>query len=666
MSESYWTDKVALTYRELEEELVEIIIKRLKVGTNNKKDITQWQFEKLQDLGLINQQTIKKIAEASKRTEKEVSEAFRVGPDEVIQQVDRASQQPRKVPSTNTDQIIKGYAKQARMQLNLTNEKMGLWTYDSGDTIQKYRGIIERTASFVNTGIHTLEQAVERASHEILTEGLKTTMRDKKGRKIPVDSYVRTVMKTNLAQTYDEVRKEHMEEYGMHHVVVGSLVGAREACSKIQGQVVDLRPMEEIPEGSEYKSIYDPYWEAHYKEAGGHHGVNCRHPHFPFIPGVNTNNQPQYDEALNEQVAKDQQKQRSLERQIREYKKHLKIAQEFGNQKDIDRYTKLISGRQKALREHLDGHKYLSRDYARERAFDFSSSPPKDIVKPVIPEVVPEPVIVEVKPSPRTYENVIKNADERLEDILFNEGLVSMDVNDEFRKEMLNLIDKNHLGAKVPDLDILDSILDTHFKNQFETGTSGGINDPGKRKDITSKLFGLSNNEVNALAPREFEKYGYLISNDLKDELIGFNATSHYGDVVVTFKKETMNHRTTFTLGDSLNQTSGDVVGVPITDPSIAAHSKSSLKMAADPDTLIGRMNEDIVDNVNDPGQAMHLSGFEYAELQFHGEITANDIEKVAFSQNTMDTIHGADRVAEIVAKLKSLNIEVEIIGGQY
>ncbi len=403
MSESYWTDRVALVYRELEEELIEIIIKRLKVGTNNKKDITQWQFEKLQDLGLINIQTIQKVVQATGQAEEVVEEAFRIGPDTVISQVDRASQQPRKVPKTNIDQIIKGYAKQAKTQLNMTGESVGLWTYGSEDSVQKYRRVIERTASFVNTGIHTLEQAVERASHEILTEGLKTTMRDKHRRNISLDSYVRTVMKTNLARTYDEVRKEHMEDYGMHHVVVGSLVGAREACSKIQGQVVDLRPMEEIPEGSEYKSIYDPYWEAHYKEAGGHHGINCRHPHFPFIPGVNTNNQPQYDEELNEQVAKDQQRQRSLERQIREYKKHLKIAQEFGNQKDIDRYTKLISGRQKALRDHLDGHKYLSRDYNRERAFDFSSSPPKDIIKPEIPkvpkEVIVEPEIVEVDPE---------------------------------------------------------------------------------------------------------------------------------------------------------------------------------------------------------------------------------------------------------------------------
>ena len=268
-----------------------------------------------------------------------------------------------------------------------------------------------------------------------------------------------------------------------------------------------------------------------------------------------------------------------------------------------------------------------------------------------------------VTPLPRSYKNVIRNADERLEDILFNEGLVSVEANDEFRAEMLNLIDKNHLGTKVPDLDILDSILDTHFKSQFETGTSAGLNHPGKRKEMTSKLFGLSENEAYALNPDEFEKYGYLISNDFKEELMGFNATSHYGDVIITFKKETMNRRTTFTLGDSLNQTPGDVVGVPITDPSIAAHSKFYLKMDADPDTLIGRMNKDIRDNMNDPGRAMHLSGFEYAELQFHGEITAADIDTVVFNQRSMDIVHGEDRVDEIVEKLNKLGINVEVIG---
>ncbi len=39
-------------------------------------------------------------------------------------------------------------------------------------------------------------------------------------------------------------------------------------------------------------TFYDPYWQAEYGTAGGHRGVECQHLHIPFIPGVNTNNQP--------------------------------------------------------------------------------------------------------------------------------------------------------------------------------------------------------------------------------------------------------------------------------------------------------------------------------------------------------------------------------------
>src|SRR5699024_12449337 len=75
-----------------------------------------------------------------------------------------------------------------------------------------------------------------------------------------------------MSNTMDEVRKERMDEYNIHLVVVTSHMGAREACTRIQGNVVDLRPMEELPPNSKYRSIYDPYWKADYKESHGHHG----------------------------------------------------------------------------------------------------------------------------------------------------------------------------------------------------------------------------------------------------------------------------------------------------------------------------------------------------------------------------------------------------------
>ncbi|WP_446923972.1 phage minor capsid protein, partial [Klebsiella pneumoniae] len=76
-----------------------------------------------------------------------------------------------------------------------------------------------------------------------------------------------------------------------------------------------------------YKSIYDPYWGAEYGTAGGHRGINCNHLHIPFIPGINTNNQPKIDAKENEKVAELTKRQRQLERQVVKFKKNQMVSE---------------------------------------------------------------------------------------------------------------------------------------------------------------------------------------------------------------------------------------------------------------------------------------------------------------------------------------------------
>ena len=126
--------------------------------------------------------------------------------------------------------------------------------------------------------------------------------------------------------------------------------------------------MEELPADNEYKSVYDPYWQAEYQTPGGHRGVNCRHLHIPFIPGVSTNNQPKYDSELNAEVAKNRATQRRIEREIVKYKKSLMVAEEMGNTDNVNYYKMMVRRRQKAMRNHLDVNgDYLTRQYEREK-----------------------------------------------------------------------------------------------------------------------------------------------------------------------------------------------------------------------------------------------------------------------------------------------------------
>src|SRR5699024_8533240 len=280
----------------------------------------------------------------------------------------------------NLDQVMRGYHNQVWSDIdNYINETLITTNYGVGTAQRAYQDVLNRTTAAFNTGLYTFEQSVERSVMQLAQEGIKSTFIDKGGNTWSLERYVRTVLKSTLGNTYDEVRKERMAEYDVHTVVVTSHAGARDACSVIQGNVVDLRPMEELPNNWSYRSVYDPYWNARYKEPSGHRGINCAHLHIPFIPGVNTNNQPHFDQELNERVAKATDTQRRIEREIVKYKKNMMIAEELGSE-NTTYWRQMVSRRQKAMREHIDKNsKYLSRNYKREKVYTPLSTLMKDM-----------------------------------------------------------------------------------------------------------------------------------------------------------------------------------------------------------------------------------------------------------------------------------------------
>lgn len=308
-----WSSNMAELYNSLEGEIIRIIIKRLNRGHD---DILQWQAEKLQELRLFNSDVTRLLSEVIKVAESEIKRMLEDTGVRIIKDVDNAMPYDIKSIPNNIDQVMRGY---------------------------------------YNT--------------ELAQKGIDSVLVDSRGRRWNIEGYVRNLLKSTLGNTYDEVRKERMADYDVHTVVVTSHAGAREACSRIQGNVVDLRRPEELPHDWPYKSIYDPYWQAEYGTPGGHRGINCRHLHIPFIPSVNTNNQSKFDSELNKRVAKARDKQRRIEREIVKYKKNHMVAKELGSDK-ADYWKMMVGRRQKAMREHLkENGDYLSRNYKREKVY---------------------------------------------------------------------------------------------------------------------------------------------------------------------------------------------------------------------------------------------------------------------------------------------------------
>jgi len=363
-----WAWQMSELYNSLEGEIIRAIIKRV---SNGHTDILDWQMQALKDLGLYNKDVAEVVSKATKVAEKEIEKMFSEAAEDTIKEVDESVPYDTLDAPTDLDDVMRSYYNQCWSNIdNLVNQTLISTNYRYGSTATKaYTEVLNRIQALFNTGMYTLDEAMKAAITELASKGIKSTFIDKGGHTWSMERYVRTVLQSTLSNTYNKLRTSRMEEYGVHTVVVTSHMGARKACTRIQGNVVDLRQQSEIPPDSKYLSLYDPYWQADYGDPGGHRGCNCRHNWITFVPGVDVNNQPKYDEKENAIVRNLQTKQRRLERAVVKNKKSKMISEELWDTKSAKFYDRKVRGLQGKLRELVDSNEHLTRDYNREKVY---------------------------------------------------------------------------------------------------------------------------------------------------------------------------------------------------------------------------------------------------------------------------------------------------------
>jgi len=364
-----WSSQMGELYNALEGEILRSLIDRLTTG--DIIDVQTWQMEKLQQLHMFNSDVVKLVSAVTPHAEEDIKRMFEETIEGTIEDVDKSipfTVDP--VKPTHIDNVMRGYFNQTWGDVqNKVNQTLISTNYGFGSASQAYTNVLNRTSALFNTGIYTFEQAIEQSTIELAQKGINSTFIDKGGHTWSIERYVQTVLKSTLNNTYDQVKKERMSEFGIHTVVVTSHMGARKACTRIQGEVVDLRRMSEIPEDSEVRSIYDPYWNNQYGDPGGHRGVNCTHQHLPFIVGVNENNQPKFTDEENGRVAKNQDKQRQIERNIVKFKKNSMVSHKLGSEK-AGYFDEMTAKWENKMVDHLKQNgDYLSRNMPRERVY---------------------------------------------------------------------------------------------------------------------------------------------------------------------------------------------------------------------------------------------------------------------------------------------------------
>lgn len=348
-------------YHQLSNELFDNVVDRLKErGTYYlEKQPYLWQLEKMNSMGMLNDNNVSLMAEYSGIAEEQIryiieNEGYKVYTD-TMEQLD-ANAFDNKV----MEDLI-SYSSQA---IDDVNNLINTTLPKSVQAV--YKSVVEETVAKVVTGMTTPQSALNETIMKWHAKGFYGYT-DSAGRHQRADTYARTVIKSTVARVNNEMRVRPAEELGIDTFYYSIKSAARAMCAPLQNQIVTTgKPRSEA--GHKILSLND----YGYGRPEGCRGINCSHIMTPFIPGVNY--LPDIEDDLKDLTpeqaevnANIQAKQRSLERSIRFTKEQIHVAEKLGDSELIDKYKMKLGNQKDALKVHLDRHKFLYRDREKEK-----------------------------------------------------------------------------------------------------------------------------------------------------------------------------------------------------------------------------------------------------------------------------------------------------------
>lgn len=368
--------QVADLYHQLTLDLFDQVVERIKErGTQSLDDNPYlWQAEKLQQMGLLNEENVKMIAERSGIAEEQLryvleNEGLKIYEDTRQQLMEATGKKGLVTDNSHIQTVLSNYVSQAMFDIdNLINTTL------PKSVIGAYQGIVEESVAKVVTGLATHDQAVNQTVMKWLEKGFYG-FTDKGGKRWKADNYARTIIKSTAYRVKNEMRMRPAEELGIDTFYYSMKAAAREMCAPLQHQIVTTGNAR-TEKGIKIYALSD----YGYGSPGGCQGINCGHTMTPFIPGVNRI--PELNDELKDitpekaiENANVQAKQRALEREIRHAKEQLHVANQLGDKELIDKYSAKVRSHQSTMRAYIKQNPFLHRDYAREKYYSNNNTP---------------------------------------------------------------------------------------------------------------------------------------------------------------------------------------------------------------------------------------------------------------------------------------------------
>ena len=348
---------------QLHSNIMQKIIERMMIRLGRGEDYLltttdKWQIEVLQEAGYLLEDIQKEIADKTKKQVKEIKKAMEDAGVQALQWDDKIYQAAGLSPVP----LLQSPALMRLMQRNYeatTGEWNNFARTTAGSAQRLFIEQMDNAYNMVTSGAVSYTEAVRDVINNVSEVGVKVNYPS--GRRMSIEAATMVIVRTGISQAAAEVSLERMKEMDWDIILVSSHLGARVGDggqnpgnhSWWQGKFYSRTGKD--------KRFPDFVSSTGYGTVTGLCGANCRHS---FGTGDGENNPfEQYDNEENKKSYKIQQRQRKLERQIRDTKRKVQNIQtavdnckdeklKFELQQKLDRKSYTLSQQNKAYKQY--------------------------------------------------------------------------------------------------------------------------------------------------------------------------------------------------------------------------------------------------------------------------------------------------------------------------
>lgn len=340
------------------QKIIERMMARLGRGEDYLLTATdKWQIEVLQEAGYLLEDIQKELADKTKKQVKEIQEAMEDAGVQALQWDDKVYQAAGLSPVP----LLQSPALMRVMQRNY-EAAAGEWRNFTRTTANEAQRLfinqMDNAYNMVVSGAVSYTEAVRDVISDVSEIGMKISYPS--GYKMSIESATMMIVRTGISQATAEVSLERMKEMDWDIILVSSHLGARVGDG---GQNAGNHSwwQGKFYSRSGKDKRFPPFSETGYGTVTGLCGANCRHS---FGTGDGENNPfEQYDSEENRKAYEKQQRQRALERRIRDTKRKVQNLQtavdnckdeklKFELQQKLDRKSYTLSKQNKAYKQY--------------------------------------------------------------------------------------------------------------------------------------------------------------------------------------------------------------------------------------------------------------------------------------------------------------------------